>query len=160
MDAYDEAQICGNGHLITSMAKSLPQFQSKFCKDCGCKAINNCIKCDSKIKGHYSTDSLSIRAFVVPLFCDECGSPYPWTTSKLSSAAELVELSNSLNLKELEEFNINLEAIVMRSPNTVVAQSKIKRQLSKLGGEVVNGLKEILIGVISKTISMSIFGAK
>jgi len=50
---YDTAQICTNGHVINSMARSEPKHNKKFCDKCGAKTIMNCPNCNSPIRGDY-----------------------------------------------------------------------------------------------------------
>lgn len=34
-EGYDTAQICLNGHVVTSMSETVPQRMRKFCEQCG-----------------------------------------------------------------------------------------------------------------------------
>lgn len=38
-DYWDVAQVCLNGHLVTSTAATYPQHQEKFCSRCGAQTL-------------------------------------------------------------------------------------------------------------------------
>jgi hypothetical protein len=159
MRGYDEAIICENGHKINTMSKSSPEFNTNFCKECGGKSIDCCKNCNVKIKGHYHIEGdIGYGNYKIPKFCFDCGTQYPWTNSKINAANELVKLSENLNSEEIADFSLSIKEIVEEKPNTVVAQTKVKRYLSRVGSDIASGLRDILVDVISETISKSIWG--
>jgi hypothetical protein len=49
--SYDTAQICLNGHVVTTGFHDYPQFRARFCKECGAGTIMQCDSCKTEIKG-------------------------------------------------------------------------------------------------------------
>ena len=86
---YDVAQICRNGHVITSSARTMPQFMQNYCDKCGQPTMTKCEKCGADIRGSYE-EFFSSR-FDTPAYCHNCGSPYPWTQSRLDAFDEMLE---------------------------------------------------------------------
>ena len=106
---YDMAQICRDGHIINMNANRYPEHNQKSCNRCGATTITDCQYCGTKIRGEYYVDgviNLGPREFTAPLYCHECGKPYPWTDATLKAAQELVDMATDLtdgersNLKE------------------------------------------------------------
>jgi len=88
---YDTAQICLNGHVITSASKTSPKLKRRFCDKCGATTITECPKCGANIRGYYHVPGeLTVeRTYILPKFCRDCGVAYPWTESSLKAAHEL-----------------------------------------------------------------------
>jgi hypothetical protein len=58
MEGYDLAEICLNGHVTTSIARSYPNFRKNFCDECGEKTIMKCPSCQADIKGDYHMENV------------------------------------------------------------------------------------------------------
>lgn len=58
-DGYDVAQICTNGHSITSALATVPGAAKKFCDECGAETIFACPNCEHPIRGS-STEVISL----------------------------------------------------------------------------------------------------
>lgn len=88
---YDIAQICLNGHVITSATKTAPKLKRRFCDKCGAPTITECPNCGADIRGYYHVPGeLTLAAtYRLPKFCRDCGVAYPWTESLLEAAHEL-----------------------------------------------------------------------
>jgi len=64
---YDTMQACENGHEITSMAVSHPEYRKRRCTSCGAATITECPKCGTPIQGYHH----------IPGFAYADGSPPP-----------------------------------------------------------------------------------
>ena len=156
---YDTAQICMNGHVINSMAKDHPQSNQEFCSDCGEKTIAECPSCNSNIRGHYHVSGvIGFSEYRAPSYCFGCGKPYPWTTSRLEAATELADELEGLTSEEKEKLKSALPELVKNGPKTVVAETRFKKIIKKSGADAYEGMKSILIDVVSEAVKKSIFG--
>lgn len=92
----DQAEICENGHVISIGKDNITEF--KFCPDCGYKVIDACPKCNAPIEA--AAKSLTPTRFAeieTPMYCGNCGTPYPWTERQLKADEELKLLEEELN---------------------------------------------------------------
>ena len=156
MGHYGNAQICINGHVITSIGNDA-QFMKKFCTDCGATTIMNCPDCNTAIKGLYIGDSFGFQDYNPPSFCENCGQPYPWTKSKKEAAAELIDFADKLDDKEKLELKNSIDDLIVDTPKTPIAEMKFKKYALKAGSEIAKGLKDILIDLVSETVKKSIW---
>ena len=146
---YDTAQICLNGHVINSMMKSSPETSKKFCLSCGASTISECRHCNSPIKGyHHVPGVIGFPSNHAPRFCDNCGSPYPWTSGRIQAAQELVDElgispDDSAALKEA------VVDIVTDTPRTTAAALRFKRIAGQAGSLEI--LRDILGEAASAT---------
>ena len=77
---YDVMQVCLNGHVITSTAKTNPEDLKKRCPKCGEETITQCPDCHAEIQGYEHIPGVSYSGpSTPPGYCHECGEPYPWT---------------------------------------------------------------------------------
>lgn len=51
MGYFTQAQICMNGHIITSDIQGHPEKNKRFCSKCGTAAMDCCENCKSPING-------------------------------------------------------------------------------------------------------------
>lgn len=73
-------QVCENGHQITSMADTRPEYCKKWCPKCGAPTLSACPKCHARIPGHLHIPGVAVLfSDPVPSFCDGCGEAFPWT---------------------------------------------------------------------------------
>ena len=151
---YDVAQICLNGHVINKYARTMPEFNKKFCDTCGARTIIACQKCNASIQGRYDSGLVIIgpsKPFPAPAFCHNCGAPYPWTESRLQAARELAQELEDLTDDERETLAENLDDIVADTPRTTLAATRWKRVLSRAGPVVADAFRQILVDVMSET---------
>lgn len=151
MNDYDIAQICINGHVITSALNKFPQFGKDFCDQCGVSTIKECQYCHSHIQGLYHGGGLSLSPFLPPSFCYNCGKPYPWIEAKLNAAKELSDEISGLSESEREILKKSLDDIVVDTPQTSVSALRFKKLAAKAGVEAANALRNILIDIASET---------
>lgn len=152
MGHYDVALICKNGHLINSVSQGNSAVNKAYCNKCGGEAISTCESCNKAIRGGYVPDGLfySPNSYSVPSYCEHCGKPYPWISSKLEAAAELTELISELSEDEKKILVSSLDDLVRDTPKTQVAAHKFKKILTGTSKQIASSFREILIDVVSE----------
>ncbi|MCX8167307.1 MAG: DUF2321 domain-containing protein [Candidatus Micrarchaeota archaeon] len=157
---YRVAQICLNGHLITSSADIHPQHQEKYCSKCGEKTITECPECKTPIRGKYEVEGvISFNDdYKVPSYCYNCGKPYPWTESALESAKSLINEDENLTTDEKQQFVNALPDLIVESPTpkTQVSVIKFKKFIIKVAAPTGQALKDIIVDIASETIKKSL----
>src|SRR6266545_3053481 len=99
-ETHDIAQVCLNGHMITTTARTMPEFASNFCSTCGEATTAECAHCHRPIRGSY-LGTLPLReSKTPPAFCLNCGRPYPWTEASIKAAQELASELVGLSQEE------------------------------------------------------------
>jgi hypothetical protein len=162
MNQYDVAQICINGHLITSTVTTSPQRAKDFCDRCGGRTISRCEECTAPIRGAYCyyrfgrlvTDSITR----IPAFCQKCGKAYPWTESKLDAARDLAD-QLGLDIPERTLLEKSIEEIIRDTPRAAAEAIKFKIIVEKTQPWALPAFKEILIGVVSESVKKLIWPA-
>jgi hypothetical protein len=152
MNGYDVAQICINGHAISSMAGSSPELRKPFCNKCGAVTTMKCLKCGKPIKGYYHVEGVFgfSSTYKVPKFCDNCGESFPWTETKLNTTKGLIDLIETLTSEEQNDFKITVEHLVRDTAETALSKIKFKKYIQKADSEMTNGIKEILRDLVSE----------
>jgi len=159
-DWYDTAQICLSGHIINTCAETEPERNKNYCSECGAETITSCPKCGAKVLGqlHPSPQYLALPMIGAPKFCWTCGSPYPWTESRLKAAHDLANEIRGISKEERELLNQSLDELVEDIPQTNVAIVRFKKIMSKVGPELCDAFKKILIDIVSETVKKYIWG--
>lgn len=77
---YDTMQVCEkNGHKITDCYDSYPEVRQDHCQKCGSETITRCPTCRTEIRGYrHFKNIVGGSGPDVPLYCHQCGKPYPW----------------------------------------------------------------------------------
>lgn len=157
---YDTAQVCLNGHVTNSMARTLPVSNQEHCNECGEKTIMACPECQTPVRGEYCAPGVfAISDYTPPAFCHSCGKPLPWTQRRLDAARELADELEGLNEEEREKLKGSLDDLLRDTPKTPVAEARFKRLMKKAGQEAYNGMRAILVDVVSEVVKKSLFGA-
>jgi hypothetical protein len=146
---YDIAQICLNGHVANSATIDFPQFNQKFCDECGEPTIRECPQCKSPIRGAYR-DSLMVH-YTAPHFCINCGSPFPWTESRLRTAHDLARELDGLSGEERAILEKSIDDLIKESPSTTLAATRFKRIVAKAGQAAASMFREILTDILSES---------
>jgi hypothetical protein len=146
---FDIALICKNGHLINSSELEFPSSNTEYCKECGAKTIDECKYCNSKIQG--AVNNGFYHEFEMPNYCHKCGKPYPWTEERLKALNETIDIMDELSSQEKLELKKNIQDITTYTPRTTLAALKIKKVSPKIGKEIWNSAKEIIIQVGTET---------
>lgn len=152
---YDIAQICLNGHIVNDATKRFPQFSSKFCRKCGQPTIDQCPACSMHIKGRYhapgSQTITSAEKSSVPLYCHDCGKPYPWTQSTIDTAIELISEEDDLTEEEKEKISSSLVDIVSHTPRTPLAAIRVKKVFDKMSDTGKEGFKQLIVQITTES---------
>ncbi|WP_081601318.1 DUF2321 domain-containing protein [Thioalkalivibrio sp. HL-Eb18] len=156
---YDTAQICLNGHVVNTLASSSPQSNQKHCAECGAKTITACAGCHAPIRGYYHVPGvIGFFDYDKPRYCYNCGEAYPWTVASLEAAAELADELEGLSWEERQQLKDSFPDLVRETPKTVVAETRFKKLMKKAGSEAYDGMKAILINVVTEAVKKSLFG--
>jgi hypothetical protein len=156
------AQICENGHVITSELTIYPNLSQKYCVDCSAPTITACPSCGAEIHGDYEGDydafEDSFQMDKAPSYCYECGEPYPWTKKALASAKLLIEEDENLNEFEKQQFNETLSdlAIPVPTPKTNLSVARFKKLITKANEVTIQSVQNIIIEIASETIRKSL----
>lgn len=157
--SYDIALICLNGHVISASLIGNQQDLVNHCTQCGAKAIAHCPACQKPIRGedtypgviNYGHDD-----YVRPAYCHECGMPYPWTEAYIQAAVELINMSG-INDGEKNSLKSDLPHLLVDTPRTKVATTRMKLFLKAAGKDVSAAMREILVDVVSEGIKKALF---
>ncbi len=155
LEGYDTAQICENGHVITRLAETDTRSKQDYCSNCGARTITHCVHCQRKIRGHLHQSGAHEK--VVPKFCHGCGTSYPWTERGVRAAKELLTEANKLTVDERESLSSSLDDLIRETPNTPVAVNRFKKFLPKAGREIAEGIRSILVDIISEAAKKSMW---
>ncbi len=158
LKGYDIAQVCLNGHTINQYARSQPEHNRLFCGRCGERTITQCLSCNRFIRGFYHIPNvIDVDDYVLLAFCQDCGSPYPWTGNKLTAARELIAEVENLKPEEAESLNKSLDDLVRDTPSTQLAAIRFKKFLPKAGKEIAEGLRKIIVDIASEAAKKALF---
>jgi hypothetical protein len=141
----DVAQVCVNGHVITSMYEFMPEHRQDFCDECGERTITSCLHCATNIKG--ASFAVLVLNFKVPLFCLNCGKPFPWTEARIEAAKEFAQ-ELALSVQDIESVTQDIEQLVRDTPRTIVAATRFKRIVGQAGVGTLDSFRDILIGIV------------
>lgn len=92
---YDTMQVCErNGHKVTDWYDTSPEVRQDHCHICGSKTIIKCPICQTNIRGYRHFKSIvGGSGPEVPLYCHQCGKPYPWK-DRLVKERRVLQRSN------------------------------------------------------------------
>lgn len=155
---YRTAQVCKNGHVITSNI-SYSEFLADFYPDCGAKTISSCLDCKTPIRGDYDIPDVIdfSSSYQPPAYCYHCGKPFPWTESKLNAIADLLDMQNQLTEEEKKRFISCLPTIFTETSQSEVTAFKLRALFKKLPSEIGRLVKNIIIDVLSESVKKVIF---
>ncbi|MFT8329611.1 MAG: DUF2321 domain-containing protein [Oenococcus oeni] len=149
--------VCLNGHQIfdhVGNETTLP----KYCDKCGKLIIDKCPNCHAIIPGHKRSEELSDRKFpkmATPMFCINCGNPYPWTEKIISGTEQILKLDdisgNELSIVKEELPNIFSKDQTI-SASSVASIAKLKPVFLKVSSKTKPVLKEMLQTLVTEGI--------
>jgi len=93
----------------------------------------------------------------LPVFCPDCGEPYPWTEAALKAAQELSDELENLSPEECDLLKKSIDDIVRETPQATVAVSRFKRLVAKAGPVAADMYREILLPLLSETVKKLIW---
>lgn len=154
----DIAQICLNGHVINDSIKSSPELNKKFCPDCGEATIIQCHKCNANIPGeiHYPT-VLGFSRYKLPIFCSECGKPYPWTENRIKAAKELASELDELTSEEKKILDKSIDEISKDNMQATVGATRFKKLMLKVGSSAGEVIRDVITDIASETAKKILF---
>lgn len=136
---YYPAFICEKGDIIET---SQWFCDSKYCEKCNAPVISKCKVCGTPIRGHAENAS---GAYTLPLYCRECGNPYPWTAATLQATADILKEDDFINEEERSRLIEVLPDVISETPKTQLALVRIKKALRKLGTFAADGLRQFIL---------------
>lgn len=147
MGVYRQAQICLNGHVITDSADTSPNRQQNCCSQCGAKTIMNCTACNAEIRGRYYIPNsvYAKNSYKTPLYCHNCGEPYPWTKSAIESVQEMIWEDEELFDDEKERLCKSLPDIIAETPKTTLAVSRVKKAALRCASFLKDALMQFAV---------------
>jgi hypothetical protein len=156
-EGYDNAQVCLNGHVISQFANTRPAHNKNFCDKCGAATTRTCAKCSKEIQGYYHVPGVySLAKKEPPSFCHNCGAAYPWTEQRLATAQQFADEEAHFSAEERQQFQQSLNELVKQT-NSPVAANRFKKLLAKSGKAVSDGLREILVDVLSEAVKKAVW---
>lgn len=160
MGNYRTAEVCPNGHVTTDSADAYPEHREKFCSKCGEATLTQCQKCATSIRGDYHVDGVFGFGgeYAPPAYCHNCGCAFPWTERKVNAATDLVEISGKLSSDELAQFRADLSEMTKESPRLLIASTRFKQTMTKVGSAVAGGVRDIVVDVLSEAAKKAIWG--
>lgn len=155
----DIAQICLNGHVINDSTKTSPIHSKKFCSECGEPTITQCPKCQANIPGeiHYS-NVFGPSNYKLPVFCSECGKPYPWTESRIKTAKELAAELEELTPDERKMLEKSIDEISKDNMQATVGATRFKKLMLKVGSSAGGIIRDVITDIASETAKKVLLG--
>lgn len=144
MSSYHIAQICKNGHVITSYADKYPDETEKYCSKCGAETIEHCPNCNNSIRGS-DVEIGYYSKFSSPAYCHNCGKAFPWTQTALETAVFLIQESDDFTQDQIDKLIETLPDLIVETPKTNVAIVRMKKGLASAGKFTADGLRQFLI---------------
>ena len=105
-------------------------------------------------------ETLNYTDLPLPIFCPDCGKPYPWTEAKLKAAKELADELDELTPEERELLKKSLDDIMLDTPQTIVAATRFKKIAAKAGKATVKELRKLVVDIASETAKKIILEGK
>jgi len=146
MAKLQAAQICLNGHTITSMIDRHRRTTADFCGKCGAQTIEKCPHCEQPIRGIYTLEGKPLsKSYSPPAYCHNCGKPYPWTESALEAMKEIIREDEDLFDDEKERMSQSLPDLLSETPRTDLAIMRVKKFALRATKEVGSALLSFVI---------------
>lgn len=157
MGTYRTAQVCKNGHVITSNIHNSAHL-SNFCPECRAETITSCPNCNTPIRGEYDVPGvISFSTYTPPKYCHHCGYPFPWTEEKIYSISKLLDMQDQLTEEEKKHFMSYLPVIFSETPQSEVSALQLKLLFNKLPSEISSLAKRLISDAISEGIRNILF---
>ncbi|MCK4395304.1 MAG: DUF2321 domain-containing protein [Candidatus Marinimicrobia bacterium] len=135
------AQICLNGHIISTFIDQQPESSQDFCKECGQKTITSCPNCGAKIQGY----PLLADKRYPPKHCHKCGKPYPWTKKRIEAAQDALRESDEIPDEDKKYLEENIYDLMLPTPKTEFVAKKIEERMKKAPKPVKRAIRNFLI---------------
>jgi len=151
---YDIGMACLNGHRITAVAGSSPEFTGRYCSKCGAETITQCPHCMAQMRGYYHSDNVITIGFTwtPAAHCHECGRPYPWTERKAIAVEGMVDELDGLSGDEKAKLKKSIPDIITDTPNSDTAVLRFKKAAAKVGQFGGKLLTDVLTKVATEAV--------
>ena len=156
MSYYDTAEICLNGHLISSSFEDYPSEQA-YCSKCGSKIITNCPNCNAKLRGAFN-DPYYIKTVEVTAYCYNCGKPYPWTKATIETAEAIIREDELLTEEQIQQFCECIPDLISETKKTNIALIRYKKLVDKAASVTGPALYDVLKDIAPAVIIKALFG--
>ncbi len=168
---HHQALICECGHLVTGNLSALADRLPLYCSQCGQPCISSCPSCGAPIHGdcykrqpvyapscsssllggsgvYYTRtpkdfSDVFVSGCVVPAYCYNCGSPYPWTDTLLREAEGIVDLMDELTEEQksaLKECFPSLISDMPTTPRNSLIAAKLLQSASSISKTALQNL--------------------
>lgn len=139
---YYNATICENGHVIDCRQA----ISNEYCPKCGSVLITKCPHCNANIRGRTKEQEIiDYSIYVLPNYCHNCGKAYPWTSSALETAKEIILEDEQLQQLEKENAVNSLKDIIVETPKTNLAVIRMKKLLTAAGKFTADSIRQFII---------------
>ena len=155
--SYYGATICLGGHVISSHDANLV----KYCTECGKPTFSKCPACHAPIHGSMYVSGIVVIGgtdYTKPMYCYECGSPYPWTQEILDNAVLLLSLDEDLDELSKNLIKDAIPGLLVESSTSPIAIAQYKKGISHAGQFLKDSLYQLLVDVMSETVKNAICG--
>lgn len=145
---YRNAEICKKGHLISAASNS--SNHSKHCQKCGEETINSCPHCKAPIRGWYEVEGVvNIRSsktkFPIPLYCHNCGNPYPWIENNQKKLNSLLLIDSVLTDDEKGILREYLPDLTIDDDNSLTSAVLVKSISDKASNTTSEFIKNFVL---------------
>lgn len=150
MGYYKNALICLNGHVISDNIGDHPELGEKFCQKCGAETIRKCLNCEADIRGEYYVESVICiggERMKAPLYCHNCGKPFPWTEDELEAARMAIDEDDKLKSDEKELLKKSLPDLIAETPRTSLAVMRMKKAVLHVGSFTKDVLNKFIVSM-------------
>jgi hypothetical protein len=144
----DVQQVCENGHQITGCYNIENKERQDFCSKCGAATIIACPNCKKEIQGDPIGEGITgerypLESADVPLYCHNCGEPYPWTESKIVTAIQIFAEFGDLSKEEKGTIEQDINNIAKDIPQAKLSAMRLKRICEKCGKVAYDVIMEL-----------------
>ncbi len=177
IESYGIAQVCINGHVITIDYEHEKYKGMKKCSICGKDTITKCPTCGTDIQGglcvdrtetyedeyeNYHSEKVhdcitSNENYQLPLYCRECGNPFPWTEILISKVSFALSSIKDLDQNQVAYLMELLPDLVIDNNKTPEAVNQLRYFLRNSKKTIVEGIKEIFIEVVAESVKRILY---
>jgi len=101
------------------------------------------------------TARMGSGAYRPPKYCEECGTPFPWTEMALSAAKEYTDDLDQLSAEEKLALKKTFDDLTSDTPRTPMAANRFKKLVAKIGPVAGSVLVKIVEAVATEAAKKS-----